>query len=122
MRIKHRKEVPVLDVEAESIEPDLGGIERNFRRADQPRGVVDEADFAERRRMRQTRLPYPKRFERGDRTRQQSRSAVIGLRWRGNKQRIHAGCCKRKRTDKTGWSAANHRHFGGISVRCAVHR
>ena len=50
-RFERRQQMAVLDIVAERLEPDFGGVEKNFRRAKEPPGVVDDAKiFAAARR------------------------------------------------------------------------
>ena len=60
-------QMPVLDVVAECRKPDLARREGHLRRADQPRGVVDQADRRKRRRLRGAERPDAQCVERGDR-------------------------------------------------------
>ena len=90
-RLERGDEMPVLDVVAEGIEPDFGGGKQDLRRANEPPGVVDEADFAQRRGVRHAGRPYAERFQRRDRTGKQRRGAVIGLGRRRDQQRVDAG-------------------------------
>ena len=49
--VECRDQVPILDIVAEGVEPDLGCLEQHFGCADQPRRVVDQADRGQRRRV-----------------------------------------------------------------------
>ena len=77
-RFERRDQMPVLDIVAEGFETDLGGVKQHFGRADQPPRVVDDADFAQRRGVRQARLPHAERLKRRHRTGEQRRGAMIG--------------------------------------------
>jgi len=99
-RLQRRDKMAVLDVVTERIEADLGGGEKDLRRADEPLRVVDKADAFERRGLPKAVLPYAQRFERGDRTGKQRRGAVIRRgRWR-DEQRVRAGGGKRDRGEE----------------------
>jgi hypothetical protein len=80
--LERSDEMPVLDVVAESVEVDLGGGKQNFRGANEPLGVVDEADFTQQRGVRHAGRPHAERFQRRDRAGKQRRGAVVGLRRR----------------------------------------
>ena len=120
-RIKRREQMPVLDVVAEGVEADVRGGEGDFRRAQEPLRVVDDADGNERRGMRQAVLPYAERRQRGDRAGEQRGGAVIVLRLTGDKQRIDAARRERDRAHEAGRSAADDRDFGGPIFPRAVH-
>ena len=72
----------VLDVVAERRKADLGRLEADLRRPQEPRGVVDEPHDAERRGMVAALLPDPQRLERRDRAAEQGRGPVVGGRGR----------------------------------------
>ena len=57
--------------------------------------VVDEADFAQRRGVRQAGRPHAERFQRRDRAGKQRRGAVIRLGRRRDQERVDAGCRQR---------------------------
>ncbi len=114
-------EMLVLDIVAEYFEPDLGGVEKNFRRAHEPLRVVDDTKFLQWRGMGQARLPYTKRFERRNRAGKKRRGAVIRPGRRRDQERVHAGGRERNRADKPGRTAANDRHFGGQRFFWTVH-
>ena len=120
-RFERGEQMPVLDVVAEGIEPDLGGVEKDFGRAEQPLRVVDDAKFLQRRGVRQARLPDAKRFQRGDRAGKQRSGAMVRLGRRRDQERVHAGRGKRDGADETGRAAADDGHFGGETrpVRCS---
>lgn len=109
----------VFDVVAECTEADLGGGEKNFRRANEPLRVIDKTDFCERRGMRLARLPHAERFERSDRAGKKRRGAVIRRRRRRDEQRLRAGRGKRDRGEESRRAAADDRHFGGETVFAA---
>src|ERR1044072_7479543 len=50
--LERRDEMPVLDIVAEALKSDLGGLEYHLRRAQQAGRVVDDADGLERRGLR----------------------------------------------------------------------
>jgi len=50
-------QMTVLDIVAKRLQPDLGGLEHDLRRTQQPGGVVDDADGGQRRRLRSPRHP-----------------------------------------------------------------
>ncbi len=93
-------EMTVLDVIAEGVEADLGSREHNLRRAQQAPRIVDDADRNERRGVRQARLPYAQRRQRGHRSGQQRGGAMIVFGGRRDQHRIDAGCGQRDGADQ----------------------
>ena len=78
--VERGKQMPVLDVVAEGVEPDLGRGEANLRRAHEPRGRIDDPHDPERRCMRVATRPDAERLQSGDGARQQRGGAMIGTR------------------------------------------
>ena len=76
-RVERGDQMPVLDVVAERLEPDLGRRERHLRRADEPPRVVDQPDRGQRRGVVAAQRPDLQRLQRGDRSR--TSSAVVRL-------------------------------------------
>ena len=120
-RFERRQQMPVLDVVAEGVETDFGGVKQNFRRAQKPLRVVDEADFAQRRGVRQAGRPYAERFQRRDRSGKQRGGAVVRLGRRRDQQRVDAGRGQRDGRNEASRPAADDGHFGGECVAHAVH-
>jgi hypothetical protein len=78
-----------------------------FGRAQQPGGIIDDADGAERSRMGTAGVPNSKRSERCDRAVQERRRAVIGRRMGlGNERRFHAARGERNRGGETDCTTA----------------
>jgi len=67
-RCKRCGEKPVLDVAAESIEPDLACNKSNFGRPYQPHGIIDDPQDAQRRGMFAALVPDAECVERAHRT------------------------------------------------------
>jgi hypothetical protein len=111
----------VLDIVAERVEPDLRGRESDFGRADEPLGVIDDADRLERRGVREARRPNAQRGERGHRAGQQRGGAVIVSRLRGDEQRVDARGLQRNGAEEAGRPTADHGHFSGEVFVAAVH-
>ncbi len=115
------QQVPVFDVVAEGLEPDLRGIERNLRCAEQPPGVVDDAQSFKRRSVGQARRPHAQRCQGGNGTGQKGRGAVVRLCRRRDQKRIDAGRGQRDGADQARRAAADHRYFGGMRVFDTIH-
>ena len=76
-RFQRGDEKPISDVVTKSIEADLARGKANFRRAHQPRRVVDDPHHPKRRGMLAAKLPDPQRVERLDRPFEQGAGANI---------------------------------------------
>ena len=100
--------MPVLDVMAERLEPDLGGLEHHLRCAQQAGRVVDDADGGERRSLRGAQRPHAQRIECGDRARQQRGSAVVGGRGLRDQRRLDARRGERNRSGQARRTASDH--------------
>ena len=69
-RLQGREQVTVLDIVAESLAIDFGGAERDLGRAQQPPGVIDDAQLFQRCGVMRAGLPDTQSVERGHRIRQ----------------------------------------------------
>ena len=111
--LQRRKQMPVLDIVCKGRQADLGGIEADLRRAQQPRRIVDQPHALERCRLVRTASPDAKRVERRNRARQQrGRTVVMRSRRHGDHGRLDAGAGERDRRRQARRAAANHHHFG----------
>jgi len=120
-RFERGDEVPVFDVVAEGIEPDLGGVKKRLGRAKQTLRVVDDAKFFQRHSVWNASLPDAQCFQRLDRARQQRRGAVVRLCPRRNQERSCACRLKCNGADKAGRSAADNGNFARERGNGAVH-
>ena len=111
----------VLDTVAERAEPDLRGRENDLGRANEPSGVIDNADSLERRGVRDARRPDAQSGEGGDRPREQEGGAMIFCRLRRDEQRVDAGRLERNGADQAGRPTADHGHFGAEVFAAAAH-
>jgi hypothetical protein len=101
-------EMRVLDVPAEGVAADFGGVEPHLRRAPQPAGIVDDAQAAQRRGMGAAALPDAECVERRDRGADERCGAVIGDGGAPRRQRgRHAGMGQRQRRREAGRAAAD---------------
>src|SRR5262249_28472606 len=76
-RFERSSEEVVLDIVTERFEPDLARRKANFRRPDEPGGVVHDGDRFERSRMGAAALPNPQRAERIDGAVEESGRAMV---------------------------------------------
>ena len=113
-RCKRGGEKPVLDVAAEGVEPDLACSKSNFGRPQQPRGIIDDPQDAQRRGMFAALVPDAERVERAYRACEKRGGAVI---WRraalGDQRGFDTGRRERDRRGQARRASADDGHFGG---------
>jgi hypothetical protein len=119
--IKSGAEMTVLDIVAERAEADLRGRENNLGRANEPSGVIDNADRLERRGVRDARPPDGQRGEGGHRTGEQGGGAMVLCRLRRDQQRVDTGRLERNGAEEAGRPTADHSHFGTEVFAAAAH-
>jgi hypothetical protein len=107
--------MPVLDIVAERHEPDLGGLEHHFGRAQKAGCVVDDADCGERRGLRGAPRPDIKRIERRNRTRQKRGGPIVRGRGPRDQHRLDARGGERNRGGQTRRPATDHRDFNSLA-------
>jgi hypothetical protein len=105
--LESSEQITVFHVLAEGLEADFLCRKVRFGRAQQARGVIDDADGAERSRMETAGVPNSKRSERCDGAVQERGRTVIGRRMGpGDERRFHAARGERNRGGETDCTTA----------------
>jgi hypothetical protein len=116
--LERGNEMAVLDIVAEGFKTDLGRFEQHLGRAQEPGGVVDQADRGQRRGMAPAQWPDLQRLERRHGAGQQRRGARVRRRRPGDERGLDARRRERDRGRQPGGPAADDRNLRHVFDRC----
>ena len=108
--------MPVLDIVGEGGQADLVRFETRFRRAQEARGIVGDAQRAKRRGLVAAKLPNAERLERRHRGAHQRRGAVIRRCGLADQRGLDAAVGQRNRRQEARRSGADDDGLGPLTV------
>ena len=104
--------MPVLDIVPEGCKPDLAGFEPRLGCAQEPHGVIDDAQRPQRRGAIGKSGPNAERLERGHRARKQGGGAIVGAGGLRHQDGFPAGAGKRERRGQARCTRSDNRNLG----------